>query len=371
MSDSEQKITFSDKLRRTWFGFLNLLPVFVILTAVIAFGDRLTRVINPLIIAVLLSLILNPAVEKLTNKYRVKRTVAIMIVFLIVFTVISGTVIFVIPAVKDNLIEITEQIPLIKQNLVSIYDRVVNVFKSIGGGFTENLSKNSFLANKEGESALTGVIEQKVSEFIVSAVKPKNILNVAKYLIDVVTAAVIAFYLLKDRREAGNAVLSVFPYGWRDFLTETYADIEKIFGAFISGQVIIAFIIGLLETVGLWIIGTPYPILFGIIGGLSNLIPYFGPFIGAIPAVAATLIISPFKALLVVFLFVIVQQIDNNFISPKVIEGKLGVHPVATIIVVFIGGEFFGIKGMLLAVPVYAILRGVLQRIVEFSTKSY
>ena len=146
---------------------------------------------------------------------------------------------------------------------------------------------------------------------------------------------------------------------------------NRIFTGFISGKLLDSLIIGVLCFIGMSIFNLPMAMLVSVIVGVTNVIPYFGPFIGAIPAVAATLIISPFKALFVVFLFVIVQQIDNNFISPKVIEGKLGVHPVATIIVVFIGGEFFGIKGMLLAVPVYAILRGVLQRIVEFSTKSY
>lgn len=107
------------------------------------------------------------------------------------------------------------------------------------------------------------------------------------------------------------------------------------------------------------------PWLLGLLGGLSNTVPYIGPVIGAVPAVFAALMVSPVKAIITVLLFVLVQQLDNNFISPKIIEGRLGLHPVASIIVLFIGGEFFGFAGVLFAIPAYAILRSVARMIVE------
>ncbi len=126
-----------------------------------------------------------------------------------------------------------------------------------------------------------------------------------------------------------------------------------------------ALIVSTMEVIGLFIIKVKYPIILGIVGGIANIIPYFGPIIGAVPAVAVALIQSPVKALWTIIVFTIVQQIDNAFISPKIIEGRLGLHPVTTILAVLAGGEFLGITGMLVAVPIVAILKVIAKRLVE------
>lgn len=316
--------------------------------------------------------VLNPIVDRMEQSGRVKRGVAIAVVFLISLVVIVGTGIFVIPYIKENISEIAEKIPEIKANIISLWEKICGYLSSGNKKFVAKII-NNFIGGTSGNfdgAEIMNFVEERFNEFISSAVKPKNILNIAKTLLDILTAFVITFYLLKDKEKAGNAFLSVFPYSWRDFLVETYIDIERVFKSFVSGQLIIALFVGVAETAGLWLLGAPYPILLGIVGGISNMIPYFGPFIGAVPAVIAMLFVSPMKTLLVVLLFVIVQQIDNNFISPKIIEGKLGIHPVITILAVFIGSEFFGIRGMLLAVPIYAILRGFVLRVVDLSTKN-
>ena len=114
-------------------------------------------------------------------------------------------------------------------------------------------------------------------------------------------------------------------------------DIHRVALKFIQGQIIIAIIIGIIETIGLYIVGMPYAIFLGFIGGISNIIPYFGPYIGAVPAVVIALTISPWKALLVISVFVIVQQLDNIILTPKIIKGKLGLHPIITIMSVLVG----------------------------------
>jgi len=139
----------------------------------------------------------------------------------------------------------------------------------------------------------------------------------------------------------------------------------EILSCFIQGQLLTALIIGIMETVALAIIGVKYSPILGFIGGISNIIPYFGPFIGAIPSVAVALIDSPVKAFWTVVAFLVIQQIDNAFISPKIIEGRLGLHPITTILAVLAGGEFFGIIGMLVAVPVTAVLKVILKRLIE------
>ena len=340
MENTENKNSFGSKLKKLWMDFSYLVPVLLIVSLLIIFRSRLARIINPLLFASVSFFVLNPFVEKLERNGKAKRNVAVAVVFAV--TVIVGTIAFIIPVLKENVSEILANIPLIKENIKSFSVKMYDFFGTL----------------KFAETA-----ENKISQTVVSWAAPDNIVNIGQRILDIFTSVVLTFYLLKDKEKAGNLILSVFPYSWREFLIDVYTETEKICYSFISGQFIIACVIGLLETLGLWLLGVPYPLLFGIIGGISNLIPYFGPFIGAVPAVISTLLVSPFKALLTALLFIIVQQVDNNFISPKIIEGKLGIHPVTTIFAVFIGGEFFGIFGMLFAVPIYAIMHFILKRL--------
>jgi len=165
---------------------------------------------------------------------------------------------------------------------------------------------------------------------------------------------------MKDAEFFKKGALSLVPRRWRNEIIGTCREINEILSCFIQGQLLTALIIGIMETVALAIIGVKYSPILGFIGGISNIIPYFGPFIGAIPSVAVALIDSPVKAF-----WTVVQQIDNAFISPKIIEGRLGLHPITTILAVLAGGEFFGIIGMLVAVPVTAVLKVILKRLIE------
>jgi predicted PurR-regulated permease PerM len=178
-------------------------------------------------------------------------------------------------------------------------------------------------------------------------------------------AMVIAYYFIKDAEFFKETTLSLAPRRWRNGLIGAGRDIHRILSKFIQGQLLTAMIVGTLEIIGLVIVGVKYPFILGCIGGIANIIPYFGPFIGAVPAVAIALIDSPMKAVWTIVAFSVVQQIDNSFISPKIIEGGLGLHPVTTILVVLIGGEFFGILGMLIAVPVAAIIKALTKRAIE------
>jgi len=157
----------------------------------------------------------------------------------------------------------------------------------------------------------------------------------------------------------------MLPRRWRNGLAGICKEVSNILAGFIQGQLMTALIVGILETMGLMVIKMKYSLVLGMIGGLANIIPYFGPYIGLLPALAIALTVSPMKAVWTIVIFMGVQQIDNNFITPKMIEGKLGLHPVATIFAVLVGGEFFGIIGMLLAVPAMAILRVLVNKTVE------
>jgi predicted PurR-regulated permease PerM len=184
-------------------------------------------------------------------------------------------------------------------------------------------------------------------------------------LFDFVLALIIAYYFIKDSEFFRDKALSLISKKHRNSFITGGREVSNIMDDFFQGQLLTALIIGTIETAGLFIIKVKFAIVLGVIGGLLNIIPYFGPIFSAFPAVAIALIDSPSKALWTVFMFIIVQQLDNALISPKIVESKLGLHPVTTIIAVLVGGEFFGILGLFIAVPVMAILKVIFKKVIE------
>jgi predicted PurR-regulated permease PerM len=137
--------------------------------------------------------------------------------------------------------------------------------------------------------------------------------------------------------------------------------VNNVAGRYIRGQILISIIVGVLCTIVLLVLKIDFAVLLGAIAGIFNLIPLLGPLVGGIPAALAALFISPLKALLVILLFIAIQQIDNYVISPNVMKYQVGVHPGLIIFSLIAGGALFGFWGLLIAVPTVAIIQETLK----------
>lgn len=338
--------------------FVIVLSLLVILIALFIYNYRkkVGRVISPLFIAIIISYLVHPLVLKLEEK-KIPRTTGIILIYSGIILIATAIVIFIIPELINNTKELTNTIP----NMISEYQKKFNDIISAvrSSRWSEDIKEVMF------KEINTGI--QIAQNYIVESLKKSlsSMINSLTLIFDLLLAMVIAYYFIKDSSSFKSLVLSFIPKKWRRNIVLTGREINLVLSNFIQGQLLVALIIGSMETIGLILVKVKYPLVLGLLGGIANIIPYFGPVIGAIPAVAVALIESPVKALWTIAVFVIVQQIDNTFVSPKIIEGKVGLHPVATILAVLIGGEFFGITGMLIAVPVTAILRIVLRRAIE------
>lgn len=335
--------------------------IVVLLIAALAYfiytyREKIARVLSPFFITVLLVYIVKPLSGRLTAK-KIPVGISILIVYLFMLALLAAAGIYLIPELAANIRELMETLP----QLISSYENIFNSLLSIinSSNWSEQVKSAIF-------EQITNAVGQ-VRDFLVRLLENglKLVVDMARIIVDFTIALVLTYYTIKDGEKFKEYALRLLPRRWRNGMTGACKEISRILAGFIQGQLMIAFIVGILETTGLLIIGMRYPLALGMIGGLANIIPYFGPYIGAIPAVAIALTISPMKAVWAVVVFLAVQQIDNNFISPKMIEGRLGLHPVATIFAVLAGGEFFGIMGMLLAVPVLAILRVLVNKAIE------
>jgi predicted PurR-regulated permease PerM len=307
-------------------------------------------------LAIPLVYIVKPVTDRLSTK-KFPVSVAVLTVYFFFLAAMVAAGIFFIPELALNIRELMETLP----ELVGRYENIFNNFI-----FSINSSKWSDQVKEVILNEIEDGIEA-VQDLLVKVLENglNIIMDIVRIIVDFTIAMVITYYIIKDGDKFRDYILFLLPRGWRAGAIDLGKKISRILAGFIQGQLMTALIVGVLETIGLMLVGMKYPLVLGMIGGLANIIPYFGPYIGAIPAIAIALTISPLKVAWVAGVFILIQQIDNNFISPKMIEGKLSLHPVATILAVLVGGEFFGITGMLLAVPVMAILRVLINKAVE------
>lgn len=212
----------------------------------------------------------------------------------------------------------------------------------------------------------------KLGSFVqnVTAKIVEGITKAGNQFINFTMSLVIAFYLLKDKAgfiHLTNRLLKILlPSRTLENLKQLWFDIDHVLSGYIRGQLIDSCIMGVLIGFSVAIIGIDFPIIIGIIAGIANIIPYFGPIIGMIPAALMGLISdNPMKALYAVITLLILQQIDGAIIAPKIVGESVDVHPVAIVVALAVGGSLFGLLGMLLAVPAAALMKLLLMRYIN------
>jgi predicted PurR-regulated permease PerM len=331
----------------------------IIIAAVIfyiRYKIKISRILSPFLMTIPLVYIVKPLSDRLSAK-KINRCLSVMLVYFFFISAVAAVCMFFVPELATNMRELMETLP----QLIKDYERIFNsLLSSIkASNWSEQVKSAIFNEIEAGMGALQKFILKSLENGI------NMIVETIRFIVDFTIALVISYYIIKDGDKFRDYFLLMLPRRWRNGLAGIFKEIGNILAGFIQGQLTTALIVGILETMGLMVIKMKYSLVLGMIGGLANVIPYFGPYIGLLPALAIAFTVSPMKAVWTIVIFMGVQQIDNNFITPKMIEGKLGLHPVATVFAVLAGGEFFGIIGMLLAVPAMAILRVLVNKTVE------
>ncbi len=320
------------------------------------YRGKIAGIIAPFIIAVVIAYLLKPLIVKLEAKH-IPCAASILLIYLFFSLLLLTATIFVVPELINNTKDLTNTIPVLTDKYQKLFNGFMSHIQS--SKWSPDIKNAIYREIQNGSIAIQDYVMENLRKALNALIK------IVTILFNLVLSMIIAYYFIKDAKFFREYFLSLTPRKWRNGLIGTGREINLILSNFIQGQLLTALIVGILESVGLFLINVKYPLVLGLVGGIANIIPYFGPFLGAIPAIAIALIDSPMKALWTIVVFSVVQQIDNAFISPKIIEGRLGLHPVTTILAVLIGGEFFGIMGMLISVPAFAIIKVILKRTVE------
>lgn len=331
-------------------------------TFTIKYADELKETAKPLFIALILFYIIEPFVNFLTlRKIKIKRKMTVLISFLAFIAILTLTLVFLLPVISEDMKGIADSFP---DMMASVQEAVQSVMDKMNQSNMDMFIKQS----------LSDALQQKIPEY-----KAKldgwvgnvadGMMNVFESIINLALGFVIAYYLIAEKDFFMQKVDSVVPRKNRPFVHKTLKDINFIMKNFFQGQVLVALLLAVVEVGGLLVLGIPHPVLLGIIGGISNLIPVLGPFIGAIPAVGVAFIESPAKAFWAIVFFIVIQQLEGGVITPRMMKSKVGIHEVTTILTVLIGGKIAGILGMFLAVPVAAIIKAIIMNVVDQVSK--
>lgn len=317
-----------------------------------------STVFIPVLLAGILFYMLNPIVNLITKvkfgKYRITRTWATTLVFLLLLGLVALAATVFIPKVLNQLVTLANQIPDAAnqgQKMINQLFRDMNsqqLLKKIDfASLTDKLSAN---VNKYAETIFNGVTNG-LGGFISAA---------ANAVIIAVTVPVVLFYMLKDGYRLAPTIKGLLPVRHREQTMELLGKMSQTISKYISGQMIECLFVGTFTAIGYVIIGTPYALLLGVIAGICNIIPYLGPYIGIAPA----LIVSfsnggVWSVVYNIIVVLIVQQIDGNLVYPNVIGKSLEIHPLTIIIILLAAGNIAGLMGMILAVPLYAVVKVV------------
>jgi predicted PurR-regulated permease PerM len=176
--------------------------------------------------------------------------------------------------------------------------------------------------------------------------------TVGHFLISFMTVFFLAFYWLVERATIKRAVLRLVPASRARAVNVVWLEVEQKLGGWVRGQLLVMGIMGVLAGVGFWIIGLPNPVLLGVLAGLGELVPMVGPFLAFAPAVLVALGIDPWTALIVLGYAIVIQQIESNFLVPRIMGHTVGVSPLTVLLGILIGAILYGLPGAFLAVPI-------------------
>lgn len=319
------------------FSWWTIAKVFLVILG-IYFLYSVKEIIVILFLVFIFVAAINPIVTKMQR--RVPRVVAVLLVYLGLFLIAVGVSTLVFQPLISQLNSLAITIPEKINDLVPIL------------GFKVGNGRDLFIQVASGLQRFSGTISSLSGDIV------NTTFGIFGGIFTAFTILVLSFYLLLEEEAAKHFLDNVLPPNQRDRIFRLIIKVSDKMGAWVRGQLLLMLIIGLLDLVVLLVLGVQAPLALAIWGGLMEVIPYLGPILGALPAVIVALVAgTPLQALIVaILMIVVVQQLEGQFLVPKVMQKTVGLSPVIVIIALLIGGKLFGIYGAVLAIPIAAIV---------------
>ena len=304
-------------------------------------------VVSPIFIGFIIAWLFEPVVSYL-QKNKIPRVASCIIVYIILIGMLSLFGYLFVPSLISQVKDFVAIAPSIFNELTDFCMRVIRMFD----------------ANRLIDTvSLKTSIMSLVSDYGMSIASslPKYLLNIGRALfnggLNFVLGLMIGFYLLFDFDKVNRSIRNFLPTEWRDNYDELTKRINTSLRSYVQGVLIIMLLVFLTQSIGLTLAGLEAPIVFALFCAVTDIIPYFGPYIGGIPAVIVGFTMSPITGICVLISILVVQALENNFYQPLIMGHTMKLHPVTIMAGLLLFGHFFGIVGMVLATPVIATLK--------------
>jgi predicted PurR-regulated permease PerM len=310
----------------------------------------------PILVSGFLYFLFQPIVSFLVNR-KVPKSVAILTLYVVFIGLIASIIGLLVPVLSRQITDLVHNIPSYVKEARLFIDRLSN--------------SRGFNWIVEQEYVSLDQLEDSILNY--ASTLPTNLKNsissffsvVTNITLTIVTVPFVLFYMLKDGHKLPKTILRFVPSSYRKEALRMMKETANTLATYIQGQMLVCLFVGVSTYIGYHIIDLPYALILALIGAITNIIPYVGPFIGAAPALIVGLLNSPTQALFVLLVIVIVQQLDGNVISPLVIGKKLNTHPLTIIVLLLVAGNIAGILGMILAVPTYAVIKTIVLNVIR------
>ncbi len=349
-SDQENQlvVVFNKQLIRKLFKATFGIAVIAVLIWTMPF---IASIFTPLLTSLILSLLLTPVIDAMEN-VGINRGAAVGIIFIILGGLIIIGLKFLIPGLNQEIQSLSKALE--NQDTNSLIDKLqITLTQRIP------ILKNPEIA-REVSARLHNLFTSLLSKSL------NMIFAILSSFTLIVTVPFIAFFFLKDGYRIKKFIIQCIPNRYFEMSLNLLYKTNQQLGNYIRGQLLVSTIVGALSVVALYSLNVPYFFVIGIIAGLANMIPYFGPVVGALPAILVAVVEngSLGSVLGIVIAFAMIQLLDNVLISPVIVSRSVQIHPVIVIIVILIGSNIGGIFGMLLAVPIFAVAQVIVKELI-------
>lgn len=347
--------------------------------SILEFFRSITSVLSPILYGLLIAYLFNPIMDFFERyllmwfkpKEKRQRQWIRITSILAVYVCIVGTIIlmfrYLIPQLIENLKELANMVPVYKQELFTMLTNIEEGLTKSGLILPQELHPTTLFEQFDPQQLLSASLFDTINNLVTTLMS--QAINVASALLNWIMGLVIAFYALVQKETFAYATkrvtYSLFKKSRAEKIIAIFSEGHSVFIQFFIGKFIDSFIIGVIAFIGLSIMKNPYAILLAVIVGVFNMIPYFGPILGAIPAVVITLFEGLPAALAVLIFIVILQQFDGLVLGPKILGDSIGLSPFWIISGIIIGGALWGPLGMFFASPIIAVILTNINRVID------
>jgi predicted PurR-regulated permease PerM len=316
----------------------------VVIAAAVGFLWLVRGVLTPFVLAAVGAYLLHPLVDNL-ERQGVGRVWAILGVYVLVGLILLAVTLMLVPVILEETQRISADFPEYRRQVLTLFSQIEQTYSRVD--IPESL--------KQWPEDALRALQQRLPDFVQATINA--VVGSVNTLITVLMSAFLAFYLLKDWKEFSEGLLGLIPEDWQELTRMWACRVDRVLSGYIRGQLVIALVVGVVTGVTLALLQMRYAFIVAIAAGIGNLVPYVGPIVGG----GLGLLLAGFQSWVMVVkvgaVFLVVQQLEGSILSPNVMKVSVGVHPFWVIFSLFAGGAILGFWGVVVAVPLAALLK--------------